>query len=986
MTLKCYNWYKFSYARKYVGKSKAEKSKGEITMNARRVSKRIIAVVLTMMMVIGCFTVSFVANAGSEGTIEFVVHYSRADGDYSKSDVYSWTDASGGQEAKFDSTGTAILEVPVAALEIGFIIRQVAGDWGTKDPDGDRKFSISDVVGGTVEVSAVSGAALNDFTVDTSKAIKGLKLTAASVSDDLKTVTVQMGMAPTDEEKASMESGDLKVVFAPTSSFAEASGTAAVSKEIVVDGTTATITFDEPLPKYSRYKVQFGLSSTTIKMPDFYSTKEFEDAYTYTGNDLGATYTKAATSFRVWAPTAVTMHLNVYESGTVKEDDLPTVYRMLPSDNGTWVVTVEEDLNGKYYTYTASFEGGVIDRDIVDPYAKSVGVNGLRGLIFDLDSTDPEGWNADTRKTYASVNDMAIYEVSVRDFSSDPDSGITNKGKYLAFTETGTKTEGGAATGIDHLKELGITSVHLLPTYDFGWSEEISNDYNWGYDPVNYNSPEGSYSTDPYNGAVRVNEYKQMVKALHDAGIGVIMDAVYNHTYSTDYCYNRLVPGYYHRPGQNTSGCGNDVASERNMVSKFITDSVKYWIDEYHLDGVRFDLMGIIDADTMNQIRKDADTISPEILLYGEGWDMGSKSTKEGYKMATYKNAASLPGIAFFSDTIRDGIKGSVFDSEVPGYINGAKNSSKVVDGVTYTKSWSPSPSQIINYQSCHDNLTVWDKLIASTPEDTSFENRVKMNKLGAAIVFTAQGIPFMMGGEEFLRTKGGHKDSVRAGDEVNMLDYSMITDYSDVNDYYKGLIAMRKAYPQFRMTTAEAVNNSIEFSLNGTKKEDMGYAIAYRIKSADGDMLVYYNPVSDLEVELPEGNWGVIADGTKAGTEIMREVSGKITIPGISALVLVEKKAEQTSEPEQSQTESKPESKPDESKPESKTDESKIEQSSQDQSKTESQTSENSQNNGSASDLPATGDATTVFVFIMLAAAGIVVALMVFRRRSANK
>ena len=461
---------------------------------------------------------------------------------------------------------------------------------------------------------------------------------------------------------------------------------------------------------------------------------------------------------------------------------------MTKGDKGTWSATANGNLSGKYYTYTAYFDGKT-NKDIVDPYAKSVGVNGKRGMILDMSTTNPDGWNDDTRLTMSNPADFEIYELHVRDFSMDEDSGINNKGKYIAFTEKGTKTSNGIPTGIDHLVDLGINAVHILPSYDFGSVDETKLDkpqFNWGYDPVNYNAPEGSYSTDPYHGEVRVNEYKQMVQALHNAGISVIMDVVYNHTYNTQYCFNQLVPDYFYRPGSNGSGCGNDVASERSMVRKFIVDSVKYWADEYHLDGFRFDLMGLIDVDTMNAVKSALNEINPDIFVYGEGWSLSTKLTKSGTSLATQTNAALTPGIAYFSDTIRDMIKGSVFDADEKGYVNGdSKHYKAIVNTVQYSKKWSPSPVQTVNYADCHDNLTLWDKIRSSNGDDTE-EDQIRQNNMAAAIIQTAMGVPFMMSGEEFLRTKtkdDGSFDhnSYASPDSVNKLDYNRIGEYKNV-------------------------------------------------------------------------------------------------------------------------------------------------------------------------------------------------------------
>ena len=943
-------------------------------MNAKKPSKRIIAVLLSMMLVISCFAIPGIfVNAAGETTVN--IYY--ASSSYASADVWVWPkDGDGAAYAFKDSGdsekgGVASVTFGADVTEIGFIIRSTAGNWKTKDPGDDRTVDFSAKESGDVDVYCAPGTTVDDFVVGYNGP---LTVKSAVASDDCEHIDVVFAKLP-NESDGTIEGSQFSIVDSDVT-----------VSSVDVNKNKAKLTLSGKLDAGSNYSIEFGGAYTTVKMPDIFSTKAFEEEFTYDGDDLGANYTKASTMFRVWAPTATAMSVNLYSEGN--GDNIIESYQMTADEKGTWVYTVNEDLNGVYYTYTASF-GRAVDNDIVDPYARAVGVNGQRGMVIDLDTTNPEGWDADSRHTYANPTDLSIYEVHVRDFSMDPDSGITNKGKYLAFTETGTKTADGTPTGIDHLKDLGITSVHILPSYDYGSVDETKLDqpqFNWGYDPVNYNVPEGSYSTDPYHGEVRVKEYKQMVKALHDAGIGVIMDAVYNHTYSTTYCFNRLVPGYFYRPGQNTSGCGNDVATERSMVRKFIVDSTKYWLNEYHLDGIRFDLMGILDVETMNKVRAGADAIDSNIFLYGEGWDMGCKPTKDGVEMAYYKNAAKLDRIACFSDTIRDGIKGAEFGGVKPGYIHASVKSTVtakgVTDGVTYTKSWAASPSQVINYQSCHDNYTIWDK-INLIAKDSSEEDKIKMNKLGAAIVQTAQGVPFMMSGEEFARTKGGNENSYNAPDEVNLLDYSRIKDYSDLYEYYKGLIAMRKAYPQFRMATASDVDSNVEFIYTGAKSEDMGKMVAYMIKSADANVLVYYNPASDVEVQLPEGNWGVIANGTKAGADIIETISGKVTIPGITALVLVsaDKKDEGGNNSGDNGNNGG-----------GNTDNGNTDNGNNgngtntDNTNTNTNTGANDNNNNNVNNgdtsAPATADYSMAFVFVAIAAAAGFVAIVAYRKR----
>ncbi len=844
-------------------------------MKAKKLSKRIIAVVLTMMLVVGCFVVP-TAFVGAAGETIVNIHYLRDDGAYDDWDVWAWADGLDGAGYSFTDGGDANGAVATVTLtestpRMGFIVRKP--DWSAKDPDGDRYVDLSSVISGTVDVYCVSGSGLDDFTVDYSNAVQGLKLKTAEATSHTE-IAFTFTMDPGDR---TITNEDFTIV--------SAGGQEIVISAVLVNGAEGVIRLadGEYLDYLKDYTITFGDASMKITLPDYFSSEEFESQYTYDGDDLGVTFTTVGkTNFRVWAPTAEKVELNIYAKGDGGSAE--QVIEMSPDVKGTWVAVGGTGLEGKYYTYTAYFDGKV-NADIVDPYARTVGVNGKRGMILNLDVTDPEGWDSDARHTYENPADMSIYELHIRDFSSDPDAQFVNPGKYAAFTETGVTTLNGAKAGIDYLKDLGITSVHILPSYDYGSVDETKLDkaqYNWGYDPVNYNSPEGSYSTDPYQGEIRVLEYKQMVKALHDAGIGVIMDVVYNHTYNTNYCFNQLVPGYFYRPGQNTSGCGNDVASERSMVSKFIVDSVKYWADEYHLDGFRFDLMGILDVNTMNNVRAACDELDKNIFIYGEGWNMGSKPTKD-VKMANYTNSALTPRIAYFSDTIRDGIRGNVFEDTEKGYVGGGETAPKIRDGVAYTSSWAQSPVEVINYDSCHDNHTIWDRLQNTNPENTE-EERISMNKLSAAIIFTSQGVPFMMSGEEFLRTKvkaDGTLDhnSYASPDSVNSLYYDRAVEYSNVYEYYKGLIAMRKALPQFRLATPDSVNEKLTWAY--ASKGSLGYFLG-------DDTIVLYNPNGDWDVELPEGQWAVLANADKAGTKVLDTVEGTITVPAISAMVLV--------------------------------------------------------------------------------------------------
>ena len=639
---------------------------------------------------------------------------------------------------------------------------------------------------------------------------------------------------------------------------------------------------------------------------ELYSSAEFESAYYYEGDDLGATWSASSTFFRVWAPTSTAVKVNLYESGTAGTDDLLRQVEMTADVNGTWTATVEGDLNGVYYTYQVDVDGGT--REACDPYARTTGVNGQRAMVIDLDATDPEGWENDRDPHYdGTITDAIIYELHVRDLSSDPSSGITNVGKFLGLIESGTTNANGVPTGLDHMKNLGITHLHLLPSYDYASVDETKledNQFNWGYDPVNYNVPEGSYSTDPYHGEVRVAEFKQMVKGLHDNGISVVMDVVYNHVFDAQsFCFNNIVPGYFTRISpdgvySNGSICGNDTASERVMVRKYIVDSVVYWADEYHIDGFRFDLAGLIDTDTINAVIEAVHATHPNVIFYGEGWNMATDLTKDGCTMATQANSTATPGFSYFSDFVRDSLRGSNSNASQTGYLAGGGGYTSAVRDTFMGKStWCKTPSQTINYISCHDGYALWDRLFLSTRE-VSDADRIRMNNLGAAIILTSQGTPFFQAGEEMLRSKptedGFEHNSYKSSDEVNSIKWDNLNDpaYADVADYYAGLVAFRKAHPALRMTTAEEVEQHITV-LDDLEFNVMACHISAGANGEDNEIVAIFNPRSaETVVTLPEGVWNICVNAVDSGTEVLGTAEGTVAVDAISACVLVKEAA----------------------------------------------------------------------------------------------
>ncbi|NJC25090.1 type I pullulanase [Neolewinella antarctica] len=630
----------------------------------------------------------------------------------------------------------------------------------------------------------------------------------------------------------------------------------------------------------------------------------------YAFADLGVTYSPSATTFKFWSPAAQRARVKLYVTDQLEEEPDQTID--MKEVDGAWTATVDRNLDGVYYTYQIRVNGNW-KAEATDPYARAVGTNGLRGQVVNLRDTDPDGWATDSKPIFGAKQNAILYELHVRDLSIDPNSGIEHKGKFLGLTERGTTTPSGLATGLDHLVEMGITHVHLLPSYDFFTVDESRPDdaqYNWGYDPQNYNVPEGSYSTDPADGKVRIREFKQMVMALHEAGIRVIMDVVYNHTgRSEDSHFQELIPDYFYRfrkdgTMSDASGCGNEIASERPMVRKYIRESVAYWMREYHVDGFRFDLMGIHDIATMNEISKQLHEIEPTVLLYGEGW-MAAKSPLPDSLLALKANTARLDRIAAFSDDYRDGIKGSVFEHEEKGFVSGARNLEQTIrfgvvgatrhdqiayDSVNYSSApWAPEPTQAISYASCHDNHTLWDRLAISNPQDGS-ARREKMQRLALAMVLTSQGIPFLHAGSEMCRTKGGEENSYKSGDDVNAIKWKDKARHEKTLTYVKDLIALRKTHPAFRLGTTAAIQQHLNF-IETEDDQLVAYRIAGVPEDSWNDIIVLYNGAGNSKrLDLPEGKWAVMSQDGLVDTEgIGRPVMRRVTVAGASMTVLVQ-------------------------------------------------------------------------------------------------
>lgn len=641
------------------------------------------------------------------------------------------------------------------------------------------------------------------------------------------------------------------------------------------------------------------------------------DKSAYSGNDLGASYSKKATTFKVWSPNAVSVRVNIFEHGSDNEGDAGSIMSRamsLDKTTGVWSVTINGDLLNKYYTYSVTH--GKTTKETADVYAKACGVNGQRSMVVDLSTTNPDGWENDKHVLVQNQTDASVWEISVADFSSSESSGVSeaNRGKYLAFTEEGTTVngvQGASSTCVDYLKKLGVKYVQIMPFYDFGSVDESKNimdQYNWGYDPVNYNCPEGSYSTNPKKGEVRIKECKQMIQALHNAGIGVIMDVVYNHTYTSDSWFQRTVPNYYYRMNNdgtfsNGSGCSNDTASEHLMFRKYMIDSVTYWASEYHIDGFRFDLMGLHDVTTMNSIRTALDNLyadgsGSQILMYGEAWDMAT-NCDEGTVLASQKNLKQLSDrIGAFDDTIRDAIKGSTGGTD-GAFVQEGSRRANLKTGIAgqsdTTTGWANVPSQCVTYASCHDNLCLYDKLVGSVygadgKYRKRYEDLVAMNKLSAAIVITSQGIPFSLGGEEFCRSKDGDENSYASSRKENMLDWENVDLYSDVIEYYRGLYKIRDAFAAFSDSTA-ATANSLTY-LSDVPKGVMGYTINNTESGKWSQMCVIFNGSDSAQNVTAKGDWVVLADNKTAGLRNIKNVTNSVKVEAHSAVIMVDTKS----------------------------------------------------------------------------------------------
>lgn len=611
-------------------------------------------------------------------------------------------------------------------------------------------------------------------------------------------------------------------------------------------------------------------------------------------------YTPEKTMFEVWGPTAESAVVRLYDGDNVVEEKA-----MERAECGLWRATFEGDKKGLYYAFELTVDGKPL-KETAGIFAKALNVNGDRGAIIDLRDTDPEGWSEDRAPKF-KPSERVIYEMHYRDMTAHKSAGVNHPGKYLGMAERGTRSEEGLATGLDHLVELGVTHVHLLPTADFGSIDESkpTDQYNWGYEPKNYSAPEGTYSTNPADAEARIRELKTLVKSMHDAGLCVVLDVVYNHTTSTENCgFELTVPGYFYRMREDGSfadgsGCGNETASDKPMMRKYIVESLEYWVKEYHIDGFRFDLMAIHDIETMNLVRERLTALNPDILLYGEGW-AASNPLYDEQKLAFKRYTYQMPGVGAFSDDIRNALRGTL-DLSQGGFIHGVAGNKEalkfgIAGGVEHPevkhseKAWCAAPSQHISYVSCHDDHNLRDRLEHLSPKASEQELK-QMVKLAQFGVFTSQGIPFFFCGEEMFRTKLGEKNTYNMPDKYNAINWALKSEHKDLVEYYKGLIALRKAHPAFALATAEDVRKHLSF-IEHENEAAVGFVLSglEGIDSAKRIVVLMNGSRQKQEFVIPEGSYKFICDGNNWTLDGGKDAPTKsIEVEPITGIIIAE-------------------------------------------------------------------------------------------------
>lgn len=819
------------------------------------------------------------------GNVTIEVHYIRYDEEYEGWNLWLWAGEGDGQSYSFkaDESGVKteiILDHVSAETQVGILVRK--GNWEEKDVEVDRFLDLSRVRDGKLTVWLWQG----EETVHYEEKEAGARILDVSLESETEVTFRVFGQLDEPFKVVDKEGKEYKWGI----------------REMSRDGNLAEgkLTLREKMPFPGTFYLLVGDQQKMIRFGGIYDTEMFRENFVYEGDDLGADCTEKESSFCLWSPVADEVTLCLYKEG--KGGGPVSTVPLLPEEKGIWRLTLEGDYRNWYYTYLVHVQEE--EWEVVDPYAKSTGVNGLRGMLLAEDEAVPEGFETDTFLKDIKREDVILYEMSVRDYTSDEASGVVNRGKFSGLAEEGTTNPAGDSTGLSYLAELGITHVHLLPIQDFGEVDEENpqEKYNWGYMPMSYFVPEGSYATDPYHGEVRVRECREMIQSLHEHNIGVIMDVVYNHTcQGSDSNLNRIVPGYYHRIAgdgsySNGSACGNELASERAMVRKYIVDSVKYWMEAYHVDGFRFDLMGLLDLETMQEVEKEVYLINPDAVLYGEGWDAG-ETIYEGERTESV-NARLTPGIGTFNNVFRRAVQkyicGFVEEDTIPGMEFGFVGAGDYPETIKRMGKWTENPLQSINYASCHDGYTMWDLITISLPgeDEQMWKQR---DCFGAACVLLCQGTPFFQSGEEFLRTKTAENDpdrkysnSYNQGDYVNGISWENRTENVKVLEYYKGLILFRKEHEGLRYSTQEKLNKNLVF-IDDLPENVMGYYIREPENFfVDYQICLLFNPAEEAVEYIPSsGRWKIYVNADRAGVECIEETGPgeALYVKGASAL-----------------------------------------------------------------------------------------------------